>query len=711
MLSIMASDYTIESFWISSLPNLVRPASPLRLTGWTTKDAANVSFIEADLKLRPGQGDLSSPIWFVAAPGAVGKSTLAKEISARTGAVYVDLAVADTVAGNSLTGGLVKTGLLSAWEQSRTTLLVDALDEARLRVTQGSFDDFLRDITSLVSGRRIPIVLFGRVGIVEEAWAILEFDHGLRCPIFDIGFFDEPRAVRFLMAQLRLLAAKKHPEMDLGTNRAEELDRNLRRHPAVYEKVAVDFVKAIRIETRADGDRFFGYAPVLQAVARMLAEETNPSGLGAPEDALKQQHVLQHLSSQVLTRESAKLGNQLPSKIPASDRHELYLPEEQLSRLAARVLTTPPPPTPSGLRPEYAAAYDAAVKELLPQHPFLDGTGQSPAGAVFAAAISAHALFSSTGAVTEKAERYAGTGPHTPNPFLHDFYLERAKSKDGDKFLMPPEHISLFYDSVRAGAGVGDIVRLTVEGDDSNDDADVEILFESAERPGSPRIFQFRTSQAGTIKFGRSVNGVHIDAPLVDVEIGAGGPVEMVAPVSMNVASLKINCSELVIVRSDMSNRNEDAAVILEAQELTSSTMPGPPILRKGAEFSVNWPGAIAYPWSSFALAPTQHLSSRMDEALRALRRLILAFRSHSKGQLARYKGKIEHARMTKGVIGEQVRTQLVRDGVLSLQAPMYFLDPDALGRVVGANFQDVKMKRYNQRVLNYVDRALTAQG
>jgi hypothetical protein len=126
------------------------------MAGWSIKVAPNTSFVEAELDLREGYDDLETPIWFVAAPGAVGKSTLAKAISARTGAVYLDLAKAETVAGNYLTGGLVKNRLLDAWQANQATLLIDALDEARLRVTQSSFEDFLKDVETLARGRSLP---------------------------------------------------------------------------------------------------------------------------------------------------------------------------------------------------------------------------------------------------------------------------------------------------------------------------------------------------------------------------------------------------------------------------------------------------------------------------------------------------------------------------------------------------------------------------
>src|SRR5437660_12598946 len=138
--------YTLDDLWVPRLRGVVRPSVKPDLPGWSTEAVPNPSFVEAALHLRAGYDDLTSPVWFVAAPGAVGKSTLAKEISARTGATYLDLAKADTVAGNYLTGGLVKNKLLTAWQQDKTAILIDALDEARLRVTQQSFDDFLNDV-------------------------------------------------------------------------------------------------------------------------------------------------------------------------------------------------------------------------------------------------------------------------------------------------------------------------------------------------------------------------------------------------------------------------------------------------------------------------------------------------------------------------------------------------------------------------------------
>jgi hypothetical protein len=90
---------------------------------------------------------------------------------------------------------------------------------------------------------------------------------------------------------------------------------------------------------------------------------------------------------------------------------------------------------------------------------------------------------------------------------------------------------------------------------------------------------------------------------------------------------------------------------------------------------------------------------SNIHNALLRLRKLVMAFRSHSKGRLARFKGKIEHVRMTKGSLGVAIRDKLIKDRVLSLERDMYFLDPQALGAVVGASYQDLNQRRFNVSV------------
>ena len=124
-------------------------------------------------------------------------------------------------------------------------------------------------------------------------------------------------------------------------------------------------------------------------------------------------------------------------------------------------------------------------------------------------------------------------------------------------------------------------------------------------------------------------------------------------------------------------------------------------------KLQVAWPESKVYPWNPFASDGGEDLDPRMAGAQRALRRLCISFRSHSKGRLARYKGKVEHFRMTKGALGVALRQRLLEDGVLSLEGAMYFLEPNALGDKVGISFQDLKLKHYSQQSRVYLQSVL----
>lgn len=687
-------EYSIKNFWQQRFSPLASQTPSKSLPGWIHSAAHAQSFVEAPLFLRTDFADLSQNVWMVAAPGAVGKSTLAREICAATNAVYLDLAAAATVAGNYLVGGLVNAGLWDAWQRGQTTLLVDALDEARLRVTQTSFEDFLVDVANVAANRSIPIILLGRVGIVEEAWTILNERSGLTPPIFDIELFHADRAKSFVLSALSRLAGLE--ERVSGRKVYPHLAGALQAHSSVYEDAVGFLVDHLTAATKSDGRQFAGYAPVLEAVATVIASEPNPARIGEAMKAILQGQVLGRVTSEVMNREAGKLAAQISASLPSINTNGLYGPAEQLSRLASLVLGTGTPTFPHGLTQDAVAPYEAAVQSLLPQHPFLDSKEPKPSGAVFAACILAAALTGPDPDLARAAERIAGGGPNTPNPFLLEFYLEATAPKRE----VPAAHVGLLYASLDATAGAGDVVRLSVEGEDA---LDVEMSLVQVD--GVEKRHEFTTAPGGALRFGRRVSGVNVDAENTDVEIGDEGQVELVAPIAVRARTLFLNSTELV-VKSDHAG-SIDPIASLEAAEAIADAGLRPPVVRPGAKLQVIWADAKVYPWTPFATDAGEDPDPRMADAQRALRRLCISFRSHSKGRLARYKGKVEHFRMTKGALGVALRQALLSDKVLTLEGAMYFLDPDALGRVVGVGFQDLKLKRYSARSREYLNAVL----
>lgn len=697
-------DYSIESFWKQQLLADSPTHAPITKVGWDTTCISEESFVEAGLRLRNGFDDLTTPVWLVAAPGAVGKSTFARELCAATGAVYVDLAVAEAVGGSYVIGGMVHNGLFEDWKAGRVTLVIDALDEARLRVTQSAFEDFLRDVVNVARLGSLPLVLLGRVGIIDECWVQLNVNDDISCPIFDIQFFSRDSAIDFVLAALHRLASTSHPQLItlLSTRRSE------------YRRAAMEIVDRLSETSLADGNHFAGYAPVLEAVAKVIAGRTNLAQIRSEQLTDIEGHILDRLTSEILVRETGKLVTQMRQTVPDFPEKGAYEPVEQLARLAARVLRIEYSGAQLDLPPHCIAPYEKAVTSFIEQHPFLDGTGHAPSGAVFSAAIMAHALKTGDIRLSRAAESYASSGRHAPNPFLFDFYSTDSLQDGG----IPAGHIGALFESVQAKASPGEVVRLSVEGDvdgdipgDPSNMVDVEISI-SVTETGRVNTIDMKTFPGETLRLGRKVSGVFIDSNCLDVEMGDNGQLELLAPITIQARTLVLRCSEL-IVKSDPQHSSavdgaletavETPLVLFEFQDCVAE--PSLPLVtvRAQAELKVAWPGAQVYPWNGYSMQQPPIVAPETADALRALRRLVIAFRSHSKGQLARFKDKIDHARMSKGGVGEALREKLLKDKVLIVADHMYLLDPKALGNIVGLSFQDAKMKNYGVQTLEYV--------
>ena len=311
-------NYTIQQFWKPRLPIAPVPSATL-VRGWSIESDGLTTFKEAPLalsiELSSDSDPEHSPILLVSAPGAVGKSTLARQIAYETGAVYIDLAKADPVGGNTLSGGLVRSGLYPQWQAQNTAVLIDGLDEARLRVTQEAFEVFLADVVELSKGRAVPTVLFGRTGAVQDAWLLLS-DTAVEIAVLEIGYYGPDASIEFAEARLRA-ALPDSP------------------HRAPQRRAVQLLLERLREQTESDGDRFAGYAPVLHAVAERVAKARNPAALVAEIERGEQPVTLQTVVSSILERERGKLDTlQFDDPNLAS---RLYAANEQLDRLVARV--------------------------------------------------------------------------------------------------------------------------------------------------------------------------------------------------------------------------------------------------------------------------------------------------------------------------------------------------------------------------------------
>lgn len=670
---------TIENFWKQRLHGrLAEPSRPVQ--GWHYKSTALDTFVEAPLAASgdfdTGQDPMTAEVLLVAAPGAVGKSTLARQIAAATNAIYVDLAEAEAVGGTSLSGSLAKSGLYGDWERGEVAVLIDGLDEARLRVTQQGFEAFLKDIGESASGRPLPTILFGRTGAIGDAWLELE-ETGAKTAVLEIGYYEPEAAARFAETGLRAI----DPDRSHETPQREAIEQIL---------------TGLRARTEGDRGRFAGYAPVLSAVAERVALDSNPSGLIAEIQRGKQPITLGSVLTAIMERERKKLsGLQFED---SSLVNTLYDEKEQLNRLACvRYGAKPPPIVPMSAND--AQIYGSAIETWVAEHPFLNGS--KGASAVFDAIIVSAALNDPTlsiSAINEELMKGAAA-----NPFLSEFFV-----RDDSNTLqhLNPELVGVVYNSLRAQLSLGQTANLSLDAVETEDElerlaVDVEIAIERGGVSPS-RILKFSSDQVGVFRLGPHVGDVDATLPDGTVELGPGPELVLVAPVSIQCQRLKVTSSKVVI---EGIVGQAEATVALEADEFDGASVSSVPIVR-GANFAAAWPNVRQHPWTAFASDPLEVADPGIGEGLRRLRKFIIAFRSHSKGALKRYRAKLDHARMTKGS-GKVILEKLVAENILSVDGAMYVLDPDALAKKAGATYSAAMSQNYSESTVAFVRLAI----
>lgn len=691
-------DFSIDAFWKKEFSSL-KHFSIVPLAGWYLPAKDIPFFVEPKLSLREDFSDLASRIWLVSAPGAVGKSTLAKRIANQVNAIYLNLSQAEAVGGNYIYGGLAKTKSQKYWDDNETTLFIDSLDEARMRVTKQSFMDFLQDIIAISDERRIPIVLFGRSGVMDDVTLHL-MEYEIHPAIFDIEYFDAERSEEFIEKYFfHLLENKKD---------GEAIKRKLLLDGTIFRNCISKIVKSLDGIPSSINNSFSGYSPVLQAIATFVLSETaNFYKIDTEIENLLKRRILEKICRAVLEREQQKLKDQVVAVFPELSGYDFYNISEQIKYLVATIQRKEPIFETHSLQGDKLECYSNAVKDFLSQHPFLSGDGKTSANAVFDAAILSYAM--------KQGESFHSTlSEATINPLLAEFYFYDSyiynREEDceyGNRYkYVEPEHVVPIFNSISAQIGQGKKIELSIEAEDSDDTAKVIISCFSQEDIKDEVIEEFSIPHRGRIVFHERVSNVYIDAPFLEVEIWADKDAELTAPIDIHALKISFLCETLRIY----PGYDKEQVVTLEAEQ--SPAISPKQIISHAEGFEISWPNDRLYPWSEIGkignIKDGEGNGDDLQRALLSFSRLIRAFRSHSKGEMARFVDKIEHARMSKN-FGKEIRERLVEDSILFRSGVMYILNTDKLGELTGSGYLNAKQRRFGEKTKNYLQDIINA--
>ena len=244
--------------------------------GFTYIEKGLPEFVGPDVNPSSTIDQPSKPqVVIISAAGAVGKSTLANELAYKKHAPIWDLAKASAVGENSVTGQLTTSfGFELAAKVSEKLhtgelfLIVDALDEARVKANEAGFEAFIRNIAEIVKrSQGTGFVLLARTQTAETTWLLLA-DAGIPVSLVVIQPFTRKQAEQFIENRIQhfdSLAAKRiadyrEPFVEARDLILDQLQRAVGGQDAIRDEAAREFL---------------GYAPVLETVAVLLAKEGN----------------------------------------------------------------------------------------------------------------------------------------------------------------------------------------------------------------------------------------------------------------------------------------------------------------------------------------------------------------------------------------------------------------------------------------------------
>lgn len=690
----------IQEFWSAKLAGSSAPAAS-KLDGWTTGSGPPEGFIEPSLKVIVGDPE-TARLFFIAAPGAVGKTSYAAALAGATQSVVVDLAKTDPLGGNFFTGGLSNAfGYMALADAAagKIALIVDALDEAQMRATPEGYESGLADIAAITDNAgALPAILLGRAIAAEEAYLLLA-ESGRDACLLEIQFFDDGEARTYIDGKLPFLAAR---DPSLNTAYAS--------HKRTFHDLAHAAREKLIAAASCNQTRFSGYAPVLDAICEFTLDpdSQNPKAKLSELSTTSPIELIHEIITSILERERGKLRAQFRERHPDADEATLallYKPEEQLRHVAATLFGSKPPLPPLLNDAAFRTTYNEMVERFAPQHPFLSSS-RAASNPVFAAYLVAWALRHSDQA--EIVRKSVRDQPTIMSGIFFDMY-EREMGSEGSE-VMPLADVGILYQALNSQIAAGQRVQLEVVGRDDQDSAPVEISFEILEKsdpetgePPDGKTWGPYLANVDTMLELRSpFSNIYIDAPIA-VQLGDGKVQQIGAPTELSAELLFISAEQVLVVRTGSDGTSEAQTVSLIAGEADCGTVQIVNV--KEATLSVSWPGAKAHPWTSYAIEIVPAADENVDFMRRRLRKILTAFRSHSKGALRRLAAKIDHIRMTKDARGKALVDHLINDGILVLlpSGKFYELDPAVMARKLCVNYHDLAQSRFSPELDSYL--------
>lgn len=639
----------------------------------------------------------------ISAPGATGKTVMSEYLSKTLQIPILNLSKYDAVGANSI-GGLIMKEVESqdifvyhqGLKDGTCSLIIDGLDEAAIHITHESFEAFMKDIAFFSKDSKgLPFVILGRPAVMENAALSLE-ENQVKTTLLQIEPFTIEKAKEFIDAQTTVSARSR---FDLH-------------YRSVRDYIIDEIGGFFRNESDINHlvfERFIGYAPVLVSIKTLLSIEKDYHRLLQELQRDKKQKIglLVDVIEKILDREQLKIHEGVleqffdhtrNQEVRDAIRAKCGTKEDQCCRLIDYLLGEESF-TPLFNDDNLDIQYNQKINEWLENHPFVNATEKRFENIVFESYVIAY--LSNTLDYKDKAIRAMERSKGSSYLFLY-LFDSMSESKD-ISIQMVPYLISSF----KALDRPLDIGMIEIFSSDEADAQNIqcEMSF-GRENTNKEYEFTFTAHRQDELYLPSPLSSMNIDAPLNICMKGLS--IELQSPLSICCYSLDIISKEALI-----TDNQGKTGIVIDSEHMSISSADGSPTLltnriHNGSSMKIFTSSTLPYPFSEYKETYQFVLQNdkEISEAFTKFRRMILMFRSHSKGALARYCSKIDN-RIAKTNTGRLLLKKLLEEKVIYTDQTYYYINYERFASVIGVKYDEIRSCNINEKTRLFLSNAI----
>lgn len=589
-----------------------------------------------------------SKIIVISAPGATGKSSLAKYLAYRFSSLYWNLADI-TLGDNSFVGTIVRSigsesysEYINALLNGESILIIDAFDEAEMISGVRAVRTFISDISKATAkAKRACVVMLARAETASNICSFMR-ERGIIHSHYEISFFERNKSEEFI----KKIAIHQQPSFK--NNRL--LDDCIKQYLNIITRM---------VQNESDANSFVGYAPVLEVIGKHVASEKNAYVFlnNLESENVRGIDIINRILQELMEREQGKVKESLIKRIgekldsSSFDNDSVYTVEEQMKGLLSYVLFQGYDEQiclNKAIPDEIKDEYSEICRTFLPQHPFLRNKADGRfdfAGPAFRDYVLAKTMQSENNEeLIQWFLEEKRINQHFPSHLLWAFFTNR------DNVVIPAKRIPYLFDSFKSQSKGNAQSFLTVEG--TSETGYFSVWSICASNPQKDTIENYEVQVEDGLCF-ENVNNSIIDVDDLPVYISN-------ASENVQISHSTINCQELKILAEritfDVYDGSECTLVSKNNVEIKSLSSGTSDITVNGNNLFIDFPNIEKYyKLIKYKFQFMEDNKFPIGLFIFLLRKIMVEFRKHGKDAPAKDAEKIDYV-----IIGDDSKRKAV---------------------------------------------------